>query len=109
MSDTPFDVGLQPERTLLAWRRTCLALAVVSATGARFAAPSLGAWVELLGLAGVLVAAGAYLAVAHRYRLAHTSLAQAQMLTLGGRSLAWMAAATAALAVAATAFVVVHV
>lgn len=108
MSDTPFDTGLQPERTLLAWRRTTLALAVVSATGARFAAPSLGWWVELVGLVGVGVAVAAYLGVAHRYRRAHTSLTASAALGQGGRAIAWLAATTAGLGTVAVAFLIAH-
>ncbi|MEZ0494577.1 DUF202 domain-containing protein [Kineococcus sp. TBRC 1896] len=46
-----FDPGLQPERTALAWRRTCLAVVVLSLGGARLMAPRLGATAVVLGVA----------------------------------------------------------
>ena len=62
---TPFDPGLQPERTALAWRRAALSLAVGSLACGRLLQPAVGgvAWllavvgVALVGL-GVLLAAG---------------------------------------------------
>ena len=62
---TVFDPGLQPERTVLAWRRTALSLVVASTLSARLMAPALGAEAVAvvsgagLGLALVLVVAAA--------------------------------------------------
>ena len=60
--DSPFDTGLQVERTLLAWRRTALALAVVSAVGTRITAPLIGWPAIAAGATGIGLAMVAYLA-----------------------------------------------
>ena len=75
--DRPWDAGLQPERTALAWRRTGLALTVGSLIGLRVLPALLGP--SALVLAGVgVVASLAVLAAAHRrYRRVHRLLVSA--------------------------------
>ena len=75
-SEEPFDPGLQPERTFLAWQRTVLALAVASATAVRFAAPQLGLVTAFVGLAGLSLALAAYVGVRFRYRRTHIELTE---------------------------------
>ncbi|HQZ47452.1 MAG TPA: DUF202 domain-containing protein [Microbacteriaceae bacterium] len=72
MSNTPSamgtapDPGLQPERTELAWRRTALALALLSLVSMRLLPEAFGSgWWALVGAAG-LVAAAAVWGLAHR-------------------------------------------
>ena len=72
--DRLFDPGLQPERTLLAWRRTCLAFGVASLVGMRFTMPQLGLVAVLLGILGAGLAVLAYALAATGYRRAHASL-----------------------------------
>lgn len=69
-----FDPGLQPERTLLAWRRTCLAFAVASLIATRFTLPSFGLLAVLLGTLGAGLAGFAYALASAGYRAAHRSL-----------------------------------
>lgn len=109
----PFDPGLQPERTLLAWRRTCLALGLASVVAVRFTATEFGAAGVGLGLVGVLLAAGAYLAAALRYRRAHRELTSADALradglTADGRALGLLAATSVVLGIACALYVVSH-
>lgn len=89
-TDSPFDPGLQPERTLLAWRRTCLALAGASAVVIRFVGESVGAPAALLGVAGMATAAAAYIRASLRYRRAHEGLTRANELPIDGLALALM-------------------
>jgi putative membrane protein len=83
----PFDPGLQPERTLLAWRRTCLALGVAATVAVRFAAEVLGPFSLVLGAAGIATAVGAYVVAARRYRVAHEALTASGRLPVDGTAL----------------------
>lgn len=70
-----FDPGLQPERTLLAWRRTLLAVTVAGLIGLRLLPASLGAWslpLPLLLLVAVLIL---HIASERRFRRVYTALA----------------------------------
>lgn len=74
VGETPFDSGLQVERTALSWRRTALALTVGPLLAARLLAPEIGALSVLAAAGGV--ALGGYVAVASsaRYRRIHRRL-----------------------------------
>lgn len=95
--DAVFDPGLQPERTLLAWRRTCLAFGVASLVAMRFAMTELGPLVVVVGVVGAGLAVLAYALAATGYRQAHTSLRGQGMLSRGG--LPMLAGTVAVLAV----------
>jgi putative membrane protein len=73
----PFDPGLQPERTELAWRRTALAIAIGSVISLRIFPLLLPADAAAWGLApGVLgIGAAAAFWVAARRRQLHTTAA----------------------------------
>ncbi|MFC7848228.1 DUF202 domain-containing protein [Arthrobacter sp. NPDC057388] len=62
-----FDPGLQPERTGLAWQRTCLAFLAGSLLAMKVLPPILGPWSLLLGVGGVLEAVLLLFAVRWRY------------------------------------------
>lgn len=102
-----FDTGLQPERTLLAWRRTCLALAVGLALAVRYGGvldPFAALW---FGVPALIVVAIAYAATSLRYRSVTRSLsADPSRLSSGGRAIAAVAAVAILIAVAAAGYVV---
>jgi uncharacterized membrane protein YidH (DUF202 family) len=74
VTDAPFDVGLQPERTLLAWRRTALAVAAGSAVVARLSMDTSWPLLALAGIAGIALAATGYVVASVRYRRTHSAL-----------------------------------
>lgn len=103
--DSPFDPGLQPERTLLAWHRTTLAVAVACAVAIRFTAPYFGSLAVVAGITGLSLAAVAYFWARYRYRHTHTTLRRNGSLPeLSPWPLASLAAATAVLGLMAILF-----
>lgn len=70
----PFDVGLQPERTALSWRRTALALTVGPLVVARLLAPGLEAGALVVAAAGTACGLGLLAASIARYRRVHEVL-----------------------------------
>ncbi|GAA2170342.1 hypothetical protein GCM10009846_00350 [Agrococcus versicolor] len=95
---TVYDAGLQAERTLLAWHRTCLAVAVGSAIGARLLASHAGIPGFALGLMGLALAGAAWFGAHRRYGRAHRSLMAADRLAHGAGALALLSAASLLLA-----------
>lgn len=74
MTVGPFDPGLQPERTLLAWRRTILTLAVGLAVSVRWSWPNWSMVATSGGLIAFGLLAAAYSLSSWRYRHVHRSL-----------------------------------
>lgn len=105
MTDVLFDRGLQPERTLLAWRRTCLALAVGGALGVRLTS-HLGLAAALAGVVCIVAASGAGLATGGRYHRMHLSLVATGWHTEGAGPLAVLTGAALLLAVGALVVVI---
>lgn len=105
--DAVFDPGLQPERTLLAWRRTCLSFAVASLLAMRFTVSHLGPVAVVGGILCAALAVLAYVLAATGYRRAHDDLHTAGVLLRGG--LPMLAATLGVLAIGAlcAAFLVV--
>lgn len=61
----PFDPGMQPERTALAWRRTALALVIAAAVGFRVLPALLGPLALVGAGAGIAIAFAVFVA-SHR-------------------------------------------
>ncbi len=103
----PFDSGLQPERALLAWRRTTLSMAVGTAIAVRLSMPVIGPTSVLIGLLCLCFAAAAYSASWRRYRRIHRALvSDVPANAPAGGAIAFMALAALLLAGGALAFVI---
>jgi putative membrane protein len=72
--ERPFDPGLQPERTALAWRRTALAMSVGSFLALRILPAVLGAWAIVPAGIGVLLSIAILIASHRRYARHHRTL-----------------------------------
>ena len=96
-SHRPFDAGLQPERTALAWRRTALAVAVGSLAALRILPEVLGSWALIPAALGAGVSFVALVLTHRRYRRIHTMLTSSgsdRVALSGGALPALMAVAT---------------
>lgn len=82
MSQRPFDPGLQPERTVLAWQRTALSIGMGSLVFARIEAGVLGIWSWAFAGAGLVAAVLIGTWSRRRYSYTHHTL------TSGGTHLA---------------------
>ena len=105
-ADRPFDEGLQTERTLLAWRRTCLALAAGNIAAIRYLSDALGVWATLLGFAGLALSGLAWVLCTIRYRRAHGGLVRDATLIVSGRLPALVTGAVGAAGLAAIVVIV---
>lgn len=73
-----WDVGLQPERTELAWRRTVISLAVLSLGAIRLLPAIYGSWLLALpGVVGVSCSAVIWQASRHRHHVVDSALHEA--------------------------------
>lgn len=79
-----FDDGLQPERTLLAWRRTCLAIAAGFVATIKYFTDAIGPWAIVLGVIGIGLAGIAWVVCTLRYRRVHRGLVSHGTLASGG-------------------------
>jgi uncharacterized membrane protein YidH (DUF202 family) len=72
--DAVFDLGLQAERTALAWQRTALAMAIGALVAGRLAVPVFGAGSLVVAVLGVVGAVVVLVVSRRRYRAVHESL-----------------------------------
>lgn len=108
MSPRPADPGLQAERTLLAWRRTCLTLAVGYLLWIRLLAGPLGAVAVIIGLVGLAAVAVSWTLPTLRYRRWHDHLREdPEGLRVGGLPMAVLTATAVSVGVLALVVVVV--
>lgn len=77
--DRPFDRGLQPERTALAWQRTGLAMAVGALVATRILPELLGLWALLPGAIGLTLSIVVVAAAHVRYGRYHRGLIDASL------------------------------
>ena len=85
MSDRPFDKGLQPERSALAWQRTAMSIAVGSLIFGRILSTSLGLWALLPMMAGLSMAVILGVKAHRRYAHHHRTITSGQGLLADGR------------------------
>ena len=101
-----FDPGLQTERTLLAWRRTCLAFGVASIVAMRFTVETAGVLAVFAGVVGAGLSVAAYVAAAIGYRRANRALRRTGSLDHGAAPIALATAAALVLGAACGSYLV---
>lgn len=103
--DAPADAGLQPERTVLSWGRTLLAVGVVGAGFLRWL-PHFGWWVVLLTVLAWVIAAAIHATQRRRYGR-HSRGVRHESLSADPVAVLSTAAAVAGLSLAGIAIVVI--
>nr|WP_271212035.1 DUF202 domain-containing protein [Rhodococcus wratislaviensis]GLK38359.1 hypothetical protein GCM10017611_52260 [Rhodococcus wratislaviensis] len=104
MTRPVFDPGLQPERTLLAWRRTCMSFALVSLVAMRYTVETAGVAAVLTGVGGAGMSVVAYIAATLGYRRANDSLHETGSLIHGAWPIALATVAALLLGAACAAY-----
>ena len=98
MTRRPFDPGLQLERSELAWRRTCLSVALTAVVAMRLLPAALhdGRWI-IVGAIGTVLSAVAWMLAGRRCRRIGTALVDSGLRARlpGGLLLALVAIAVA--------------
>lgn len=102
-----FDKGLQPERTLLAWCRTCLAFATANLIALRFTVELAGVVAVVVAIVGAGLAIAAYVLAAVGYRRVNVGLLRDGVLTRGGMPMLFATGSTLLLGAAAVIFVAI--
>ncbi len=97
--------GLQPERTVLAWRRTALSLALAAVVVIRLTMPTQGLVAVTVGGAGLVLAIVTYLAAGRRYRVGRRLAGEDAVLPGVGAPAALLAATMALVGVLAGLYV----
>ncbi|MBF4571919.1 DUF202 domain-containing protein [Herbiconiux sp. VKM Ac-1786] len=92
-----FDPGLQPERTILAWRRTILSFAIASVVVARFAYDPM--WLTTAGF-GIAISATGWICIERRQRTSIRSLLAGNIARPAGVAITIAAIATLCLGIA---------
>jgi uncharacterized membrane protein YidH (DUF202 family) len=82
-ADRPFDKGLQPERTALAWRRTSLSLAIGALVALRVLPHYWGVWGHITAGLGVILSIVILVLAQRRYHASHGRLTSGQHRDLG--------------------------
>lgn len=101
-----YDHGGAPERTVLSWRRTALAIGVGSVLGARLLADTMGPAVFAVGLLGLAFAIAAHGGASAAYRrAARPNVAASDQVIASTTRLAGMTLSALVLAILATAYV----
>jgi len=102
-----FESGLQPERTMLAWRRTCLVLALGVAVSIRFGAIADPAVALLVGMPALALVGAAYALTSTRYHRATRALVNDEAAAISeGRGIAAVTLVALLIGLAALVFVV---
>lgn len=102
---SPFDPGLQAERTALSWMRTSLSLGVAGAFAVRITLPELGLLGFFIGLFAVALALVAGAIAGSRYRRAVRDLYATGNLGSDGRVIALTSASAVVIGLLAILFV----
>ena len=105
--EEPWDSGLQPERTALAWRRSVLGILIGSIAVIRILPPVVGVSSLAIGIVGLLVSSALWLASAARVRRTDRALRAGTPLP-GGLLLAMLAATVIAAAAAGIAVAITY-
>ena len=105
--DRPFDSGLQPERTSLAWQRTSLALGIAALLAARLVAEHAWWAAVAFAAAGITAIVSLLVATRRRYRRVHRALSASPSGAVPSGAFSFLALASVATLIALAAMLAI--